>query len=77
MEYVSDACRQIPAKHRHSDDTTEVDDRYLEIITIHGREYQNHSIENNIHLVPVDEVCLQSSIWRTTAQMLPRKKEAG
>ena len=34
----------------------EVDDQYLETVTIHGREFQRHSIENNIHLVPVDEV---------------------
>ena len=33
-----------------------MEDQYLETVTIHEREYQRHSIEHNIHLVPVDEV---------------------
>ena len=67
MEFVSTPCCEISAKRKHSDDTTEVDDRYLETVTIHGREYQSHSIDNNINLVPVDEVCLVPLILRTTA----------
>lgn len=37
-------------------DTTEVDPQYLEIVTIHGRDFQKYSIDKSIHLVPVDEV---------------------
>ena len=37
-------------------DTTEVDSQYLEIVTIHDRDFQKHSIDNSIHLVPVDDV---------------------
>ncbi|KAL9137444.1 MAG: hypothetical protein Q9175_001333 [Cornicularia normoerica] len=37
-------------------DTTEVDSQYLEIVTIHDRDFQKFSIDNSIHLVPVDEV---------------------
>ena len=37
-------------------DTTEVDSQYLEIVTIHDRDFQKYSIDNNINLVPVDEV---------------------
>ena len=37
-------------------DTTALDSEYLETVTIHDREYQKHSVDNNIHLVPVDEV---------------------
>lgn len=37
-------------------DTTEVDPQYLEIITIHDRNFQKYSIDNSINLVPVDEV---------------------
>ena len=37
-------------------DTTEVDPKYLETVTIHGRDFQKHSIDKSIHLVPVDEV---------------------
>lgn len=37
-------------------DTTDVDPQYLETVTIHDRGYQKYSIDNSIHLVPVDEV---------------------
>ena len=37
-------------------DTTEVDPQYLEIVTIHHRDFQKYSIDNSINLVPVDEV---------------------
>ena len=37
-------------------DTTDVDPQYLEIVNIHNREFQKYSIENSIHLLPVDEV---------------------
>ena len=37
-------------------DTTEMDSQYLEIVTIHDRNFQKYSIDNSIHLVPVDEV---------------------
>ena len=37
-------------------DTTEMDSQYLEIVTIHDRDFQKYSIDNSIHLVPVDEV---------------------
>lgn len=35
-------------------DTTEVDHIYLEIVTIHDRDFQKYSIDNSVHLVPVD-----------------------
>jgi hypothetical protein len=38
------------------EDTAAVDGQYLQIITIHGRDFQKYSIDNSIHLVPVDEV---------------------
>lgn len=37
-------------------DTAAVDGEYLQITTIHGRDFQKYSIDNSIHLVPVDEV---------------------
>lgn len=37
-------------------DTTEVDHIYLEIVTIHDRDFQKYSIDNSVHLVPVDGV---------------------
>lgn len=37
-------------------DTIEVDSQYLQIVTIHDRDFQKYSIDNSIHLVPVDEV---------------------
>ena len=50
-----------PADHssRHRDSresTTDVDPRYLHTITVHGREYQRHAVENAIQFLPVDEV---------------------
>ena len=36
--------------------TTAVDDRYVQLTTIHGRDYQKFSIDHGIHMVPVDEV---------------------
>lgn len=33
-----------------------MDPQYLEVVTIHDREFQKYSIDNSIHLVPVDEV---------------------
>ncbi|KAL8900978.1 MAG: hypothetical protein Q9192_000801 [Flavoplaca navasiana] len=35
--------------------TTAVDDRYVQLTTIHGRDYQKFSIDHGIHMVPVDE----------------------
>lgn len=32
-----------------------MDPQYLEVVTIHDREFQKYSIDNSIHLVPVDE----------------------
>ena len=37
-------------------DTTEVDPQYLEVVPIHDRDFQKHSIDNSVHFVPVDEV---------------------
>ena len=38
------------------EDTTEVNDEYLETVNTHGREFQKYSIDNNVHLVPIDDV---------------------
>ncbi|KAL2046992.1 hypothetical protein N7G274_001010 [Stereocaulon virgatum] len=35
--------------------TVAVDPKYRELITIHDRDFQKYSIENTVHLVPVDE----------------------
>lgn len=37
-------------------ETTALDNKYLETITIHDREYQKYAVEQNIHLMPIDEV---------------------
>ncbi|KAL8776293.1 MAG: hypothetical protein Q9194_003248 [Teloschistes cf. exilis] len=36
-------------------DTAALEGKYIELTTIHGRDFQTFSIENTIHLVPVDE----------------------
>ncbi|KAL8627445.1 hypothetical protein Q9189_006853 [Teloschistes chrysophthalmus] len=36
-------------------DTAAVKEEYFKLATIHGRDFQKYSIENTIHLVPVDE----------------------
>lgn len=46
------------------DDTTEVDQRYLETVTIHGRDFQAYSITHGIHLLPVDEVRDHYQRWQ-------------
>lgn len=35
--------------------TVAVDPKYQELVTIHDRDFQKYSIENIVHLVPVDE----------------------
>ncbi|KAK3176798.1 hypothetical protein OEA41_008123 [Lepraria neglecta] len=35
--------------------TVAIDPKYQELITIHDRDFQKYSIENTVHLVPVDE----------------------
>ncbi|OBT61537.1 hypothetical protein VE03_08882 [Pseudogymnoascus sp. 23342-1-I1] len=39
----------------HDEGTTEVDPRYLETVTYHNREFQQHSVENSISFSPIDE----------------------
>ncbi|KFY85035.1 hypothetical protein V500_08769 [Pseudogymnoascus sp. VKM F-4518 (FW-2643)] len=39
----------------HDEGTTEVDPRYLETVTYHNREFQQHSVENSIYFSPIDE----------------------
>lgn len=36
--------------------TAAVERQFLQLTTVHGREFQTHSINNSIHMVPVDEV---------------------
>lgn len=48
-------------------DTTEVDPLYLEIVTIHDRDFQKYSIDNSVHLVPVDEVTEHSQLSVSTS----------
>lgn len=36
--------------------TSDVERQYLHLTTVHGREFQTYSINNSIHMVPVDEV---------------------
>ena len=36
--------------------TAAVDSQYLELVTIHGRDFQQYSVDKSIHLVPVDDV---------------------
>ena len=36
--------------------TAAVERQYLQLTTVHGREFQTYSINNSIHMVPVDEV---------------------
>lgn len=38
------------------EDTVVVDDQYLQVTTVHGRDFQTYSVENSVYLVPVDEV---------------------
>lgn len=38
------------------EDTKAVERQYLQLTTIHGRDFQKHSADNYIHMVPVDEV---------------------
>ena len=58
-------------------DTTEVDPQYLEIVTIHGRDFQKYSINKSIHLVPVDEVNGHPKPWLRRAHQHGRKKYIG
>lgn len=37
-------------------DTVEVERQYLRLTTVHGRDFQKYSIDNSIHMVPIDEV---------------------
>ena len=37
-------------------ETTALDSKYLETITIHDRDYQRYAVEHNINLMPVDDV---------------------
>ncbi|KFY51877.1 hypothetical protein V497_08780 [Pseudogymnoascus sp. VKM F-4516 (FW-969)] len=39
----------------HDEGTTEVDPRYLETVTYHNREFQQHSVENSVYFSPIDE----------------------
>ncbi|OBT57341.1 hypothetical protein VE04_02528 [Pseudogymnoascus sp. 24MN13] len=43
------------SSREHDEGTTEVDPRYLETVTYHNREFQQHSVENSIYLSPIDE----------------------
>lgn len=36
--------------------TAAVEGQYRQLTTVHGREFQTYSINNSIHMVPVDEV---------------------
>ncbi|KAL4751673.1 hypothetical protein BDW72DRAFT_88902 [Aspergillus terricola var. indicus] len=38
-----------------SSQTEELDDEYIRLISVHGREYQQYSIDNKISFEPVDE----------------------
>ena len=59
-------------------DTTDVDPQYLETVTIHDRDFQKYSIDNSIHLVPVDEVSKRHSFSSARAQsVLGRGISAG
>ena len=42
------------------DETLEVPDLYRRRITLHDRAFQQYSVDNSIHLVPVDEVSIQA-----------------
>lgn len=58
-------------------DTTEVDPQYLEIVTIHNRDFQKHSIDKSIHLVPVDEVSERPPLLVGTSSQCGRKRPVG
>ena len=55
-------------------DTTEVDPQYLELVTIHDRDFQKHSIDQSIHLVPVDEVSECPRLLVGTSSQYGRKR---
>ena len=38
------------------DGTAAVESQYLQMTTIHGRDFQTYSINHSVHFVPVDEV---------------------
>ena len=54
--------------------TTAVDPRYLELVTIHDRDFQKFSVEHSVHLVPVDEAGHLGRSW--TNILIGRKGEA-
>lgn len=58
-------------------DTTEVDPQYLDIVTIHDRDFQKHSIDKSIHLVPVDEVSERPRLLVGTSSQYGRKRHVG
>ena len=58
-------------------DTTEVDPQYMEIVTIHDRDFQKHSIDKSIHLVPVDEVSERPRLLVGTSSQYDRKRHVG
>lgn len=49
------ALMRRPNRNAHPD-TTAVDPKYEETITIHDREFQKFSVDHTIHLVPIDDV---------------------
>lgn len=52
--------------------TAAVERQYLQLTTVQGREFQTYSINNSIHMVPVDEVgrnsCNHSDMQRTDSK---------
>lgn len=48
-----------------NEETLAVPSLYRRTVTIHGREFQQYSVENSIHLVPIDEVRFPNS-WNFT-----------
>ena len=49
-------------------DTTAVHGQYLQLVTIHGRDFQQYSIDKSIHFVPVDDVGRNPASTLTNAQ---------
>lgn len=55
-------------------DTAALEGKYVELTTIHGRDFQTFSIENTIHLVPVDEVRIRDEGSQLTPEPRLRKR---
>jgi hypothetical protein len=59
FSFVADLFDQLSRRDtdgNSSDPTVPLDENLKQTVTIHGRDYQRYSLQNNVYFSPIDEV---------------------